>query len=80
MPEQSLARRASSDFASELVDLVKDAVFGDVRALPVSSRRGRSLVTAASLTTFTSFGRLRNRYARAKGCRQDRTPEIGRAR
>ncbi|NEN05009.1 carboxymuconolactone decarboxylase family protein [Diaminobutyricibacter tongyongensis] len=69
MTEQTPAQAAIGDFASKLVQLTDDVLFGDVWERPALPKRDRSLITVASLITSSSFEQLPShlRLARTNG-------------
>lgn len=49
--QPSAARKSLGDFASKLVDLTDDVLFGDVWERPQLSKRDRSMITCAALVS-----------------------------
>jgi len=57
---QSRAQQLVGDIAPKLAELTDEVLFGDVWARPELSRRDRSLVTVAALTTLGRTDQLRS--------------------
>lgn len=58
--QKSQAQQLVGDVAPKLAELTDDVLFGDVWARPELSRRDRSLITVAALTTLGRIDQLRS--------------------
>jgi 4-carboxymuconolactone decarboxylase len=65
-PQPSRAQQLLGDFASKMVSLTDDVLFGDIWQRPELSPRDRSLITVAALIATGSTEQLPGHLARHK--------------